>query len=121
MIITDGIHLTSTEGLEDLKLFLEELGWPKSRLEKIRIHAHLDVRNSIDEAIELGAHKVSPRTLVAIAYWHRPKAKFWLKADEFEGFPREQVWLVEVDEAHEMLVVASDENDTFEVDWNQAE
>ncbi len=77
MIITDGLHLTSTIGEEELHSFARRIGLKREWYQTPAIHGHYDLTRprALARAIELGAKAVSPGEFVRSAWWARfPRA-----------------------------------------------
>lgn len=75
MILTDGIHLVSTESAEELHAFARRIGLARARYEGVRKgHPHYDLtRKAKARAILAGAVGVTSRELARRAWWSNKK------------------------------------------------
>lgn len=67
MIITDSIHLTSTESMQELHAFANRMGLRLSWFQPHPVHPHYDLTtpNALKRAIEAGAVQLTPHEFVA--------------------------------------------------------
>lgn len=70
MIITDGVHLVSTESVDELHAFATSMGLWRSWYQNGR-HPHYDLTTPAAKlrAIDAGAVHVTRRDLVKLAWW----------------------------------------------------
>jgi len=76
MIIVDEYgHMTSTENVEELHNFAEELGFRRTWFQSNLKHCHYDLTTMrmINKAIRMGATKVTSRELVKQSFWRKSK------------------------------------------------
>ncbi|MCL6515509.1 DUF4031 domain-containing protein [Alicyclobacillus sp.] len=68
MIYTDGIHLISSESLEELHAFADRIGLPRRWLHNNPRHPHYDLltAEAREAAVRAGAHWRTSRELVEI-------------------------------------------------------
>lgn len=66
MIITDGVHLVSTESEDELHEFAEKLGLKREWYQKHNRHPHYDLttKRAAARALALGAKKVGTLYLI---------------------------------------------------------
>jgi hypothetical protein len=71
MILTDGTHLVSTDGVEELHQFARCIGLKRHWFQrgKSRRHPHYDLSKGMPQrAVLAGAHKVTSKELVKLAF-----------------------------------------------------
>jgi hypothetical protein len=74
MIFTDGVHLVSDKSLEELHEFAQKLGLKRHWFQGgKRAHPHYDLttQRKVNQAIELGAKKVTVKKVIAASYRRR--------------------------------------------------
>ena len=71
MLITDGVHLVSTESEEELHNFAGRLGLCRNWYQGDNDHPHYDLtsRSKIEKAVSMGARFVRPRDIIKSAWW----------------------------------------------------
>lgn len=85
MIITDGIHLVSTESEEELHSFAAGLGLKREwyhggqkrpqHLKRKRPHYDLTTKRAVKRAVESGAGMVTGRHLLENAWWSKERER----------------------------------------------
>lgn len=73
MILTDGVHLVSTEGPGELHEFAQDVGLKREWYQDGNGHPHYDIISPrlVAKAFRLGAEAVTTRELLARAWWHK--------------------------------------------------
>lgn len=73
MILTDGIHLVSTESARELHQFAKALGITRWYFHRHPRHPHYDLMSPVvaRRAIEAGAEQVSGKQIVLRAWWSK--------------------------------------------------
>ena len=76
MIITDGIHLTSTENEQELHVFASKIGLKREwfqchsdHLKRRRPHYDLTTRSAVNRALIAGAKRVTGSYLLRNSWW----------------------------------------------------
>jgi hypothetical protein len=71
MIITDGIHLTSTSGEQELHDFAQKIGLKREWYQRPEDHGHYDLTTPGKKrrAVDAGAKCVTGVELVKTAWW----------------------------------------------------
>jgi len=66
MILCDGMHLVSTDGIDDLHRFAAKIGLKRRSFQRHARHPHYDIlfRQRAERAYRLGAQRVTSRELV---------------------------------------------------------
>jgi len=77
MVITDGVHLVSTESEAELHEFAQRLGFKREWYQGHPQNPHYDLTTtaSVVRAIKAGAQKVRPLELLRRAWWSPYKRK----------------------------------------------
>jgi hypothetical protein len=75
MIITDGVHLVSTESEDELHQFAQRMGLKRAWYQNHPRHPHYDLTTdkAALRAYRMGATKVTPLTLLDTAWWAQRK------------------------------------------------
>jgi len=70
MIVTDGVHMIATSGLNELHEFAEKLGFKKSWLHQTpgRSHYDLTTPNAKKRALQAGAKLVDSREFITLLH-----------------------------------------------------
>jgi hypothetical protein len=82
MIITDGIHLASTENEEELHAFAAKMGFKREWFQchshhpkRTRPHYDLTTPRAVKRAITAGAQKVTGIYLLRNSWWAKPEPR----------------------------------------------
>lgn len=75
MIITDGVHVVSTESEEELHTFARKVGLKRQWYQNHPRHPHYDIISPklLQRAYTLGAEKVSGFDILKRAWWAQPR------------------------------------------------
>ena len=77
MIITDGVHLVSTESEDELHRFAQRMGLKRSWYQNHPRHPHYDLttKRAVERAYQQGAQKVTGFDILRQAWWAKKEVQ----------------------------------------------